>query len=222
MRLNVKYPLSCFVLATAALSSTGSGAAEAGDILVRVRGLGIVPTSASHELPELPAGSRLEADTAFTGEVDFTYMLTPRWGLELILATSIHDLEADGAIAGLGDIGEANLLPPTLTLQYHFRPQAAIRPYAGIGVNYTLFYDGETNATLDGALGPTHIDLGNSTGLALQAGVDIALTKGWFFNVDLKYIEIDTGTTLTSGALKRFTTVNIDPLVFGLGFGRAF
>ncbi len=32
------------------------------------------------------------------------------------------------------------LLPPTLTLQYHFTDFGAFKPYVGAGVNYTVFF----------------------------------------------------------------------------------
>ncbi|XLM23340.1 OmpW family protein, partial [Chromobacterium piscinae] len=39
-----------------------------------------------------------------------------------------------------GDLGKVSVLPPTLTLQYHFMPEATFRPYVGAGINYTRFY----------------------------------------------------------------------------------
>jgi len=44
---------------------------------------------------------------AFTPELDFTYMLSPNWGLELILASSEHDASGTGSIAGLGKLFDA-------------------------------------------------------------------------------------------------------------------
>ena len=41
----------------------------------------------------------------------------------------------------------------------------------------------------------------------------------WFFNVDAKYIDINTDVTI-DGAIT--ADVDIDPVVIGLGFGRRF
>ena len=38
------------------------------------------------------------------------------------------------------DVGNAWLLPPILTLQYHFTDFGAFKPYIGAGVNYTVFF----------------------------------------------------------------------------------
>ena len=37
----------------------------------------------------------------------------------------------------------AGVLPPTVTLQYHFTPEQKFSPYVGAGLNYSFFY-GET------------------------------------------------------------------------------
>ena len=42
------------------------------------------------------------------------------------------------------------MVPPTLTLQYHFTQFGAWKPYVGAGVNYTYFYDRDlANDTLE-------------------------------------------------------------------------
>jgi hypothetical protein len=70
------------------------------------------------------------------------------------------------------------LLPPTLTLQYHFSPESAsFRPYVGAGVNYTRFYD------INLLAGAATVDK-SSWGGALQLGADIPLNKTFFLNID--------------------------------------
>lgn len=113
-------------------------------------------------------------------------------------------------------------LPPTLTLQYHFNPNGKIRPYAGVGVNYTIFYDEDASASLIGAVGPTAIDVDDSVGVAFQFGVDFALTERWFLNADFKYIQIDTTATLNSGGTINTVNVDLDPIVAGIGVGMRF
>jgi outer membrane protein len=197
-------------------------AVEQGDWLVRGRLIHVAPNDSSGEVSTL-SGSGVAVGASSTFELDFTYMLNPNLGLELILATTKHDLKGRGTIAGLGKIGESGVLPPTLTLQYHFAPRAAVRPYAGVGMNYTLFYSDKSSASLNAALGgPTSVDLSNSWGPALQAGLDVDLTKDWFLNVDAKYVWIDTKATLATGGTTRTVNVDINPWVFGVGIGRRF
>ncbi len=197
-------------------------ALEQGDWLVRGRLIHVTPNDSSGAVSTLP-GSGVAVGSDSTLELDFTYMLNPNLGLELILATTKHDLKGKGTIAALGKIGETGVLPPTLTLQYHFAPHAAVRPYAGVGMNYTLFYSDKSSASLNAALGgSTSVDLSNSWGPALQAGLDMDLTKDWFLNFDAKYIWINTKATLNTGGTTRTVNVDINPWVFGIGIGRRF
>ncbi len=113
-------------------------------------------------------------------------------------------------------------LPPTLTLQYHFIPSGKFRPYVGFGVNWTVFYSEDASSALTTAIGPTSVSLDDSFGWAAQAGADIDLSKRFFLNIDVKYIDIDTTATLRTGALVNTVDVDIDPLVVGVGIGFRF
>lgn len=212
--------LSALLLTAAcATTLTAPVLADTGDWLTRVRVINVSPDDSSGEVPAV-AGSGVSPGTDTTLELDFTYMLTNNLGLELILATSKHDITGTGTLAG-ADVGEVSVLPPTLTLQYHFTPSSNIRPYAGVGVNYTYFYDGELGAALV-ANGATDIDYDDSFGLAAQAGVDFDINKDWFVNLDVKYVQIDTTATITGGALAGNVDVDINPWIFGVGIGTRF
>lgn len=210
------------VLAALAPTMLGVAAAETGDLLVRLRGIVVAPTEESSDvLPGFPGG-QIGVENAVVPELDFTYFLTRRVGAELILATSPHDIAGEGALAGLGKIADVMVLPPTLTLQYHFNPGGRFRPYLGAGVNWSIFYSEDASASLVGAVGPTSVDLDNSVGLAVQAGVDFALGDRWFVNADIKYIQIDTTAALHSGGTTNTVEVDLDPIVAGVGFGYRF
>ena len=200
-------------------------AAAAGDLIVRGRVINVSPNVDSEDALGAGSNTPVDVDSATTIEVDFTYMLNPNIGFELILATTKHDIKGGGNISGLGKIGETGVLPPTLTAQYHFSPNASTRPYAGIGINYTLFYDEKTTSSLTSGLmaSTTSLDLESSIGLAFQAGVDIDINNDWFFNVDVKYIQIGTEATVkANGATASKIDVDIDPWVVGLGVGKKF
>lgn len=202
--------------------SAAASALEAGDWLVRLRGIAVVPTADGNAiLPAFPTAS-LEAQSSVMPEIDVTYMVTRHFGIELIAATTPHDFEGQGALAGLGDAAHAWLLPPTLLAQYHFDTGTRFRPYVGAGVNVTFTYGENASASLDAALGPTTVKANNSIGYALQAGIDIDFADNWFLNFDLKYIDIDIDIKLKAGGATQTTTVDIDPLIFGVGFGYRF
>lgn len=118
-------------------------------------------------------------------------------------------------MAGLGTVAETKHLPPTLSLQYYFKPVPNVRPYVGAGVNYTYFWDEKTAGPLAGA----DIDIDDSWGLAAQVGVDVDLDADWFVNADVRYIDIDTEATIEGLGT---VDVDISPWVYTLAVGYRF
>ena len=177
----VKYLLAATLLAL--LSSTAQ--AEAGDWLVKVGGHWIDPKSDNNDI--------VEVEDATMVTFSASYFLNPNWAIELLAALPFtHDIDLDGG----PNIAETKHLPPTLSAQYHFAPNASVRPYVGLGVNYTIFFEEDTNRVLDTALGGrTSLDLDIETdGKVRVAGVG----------------EVDIGT------------VEIDPWAVGLNIGFRF
>lgn len=218
--MGTKFLLLCTALATAA-GAAMPAVAEAGDVLLRVRGIYVTPTEESGDiLPAFP-GEGVELTDAVAPEIDITYMATDHVGLELIAATTKHEARGvTGTTGSLGDLVETWVLPPTVTLQYHFLPEGNVRPYVGAGLNYTIFWDEEAQDPLTDAVGPTDVSLSDSFGWALQAGVDIDITERFFLNLDAKYIDMDTDVRLdTTAAGRQGVDVDVNPFVFGVGFG---
>ena len=101
------------------------------------------------------------------------------------------------------------VLPPTLTLQYHFTDLGAFKPYVGAGINYTYFYETDlANDTLE--------IKDSSWGGALQVGMDYMIDKNWSINLDLKYIWMDTEVKVKSTGAK-LGDLDINPYVIGIG-----
>ncbi len=206
-------------------------ALDTGDLLVRGRIININPSADSGNVTssavggEVP-GTEVDVDDAYSLDIDFTYMFTPNIGAELLLdISSKHDVLGKGAtLAPLGTIIETRVLPPSLILQYHFMPDSQFRPYAGLGLNYTMFLSEKATSSLDNALGGvTDVELDSSFGWVGQVGMDYDLGNDLFFNLDVKYMDISTTATFNSGALGNVSTdVDINPWVFGIGVGKRF
>lgn len=192
------------IMAALALAlAAGVTQAAQGDWLGRARVIHIAPDASSSALG-------LDASNETTLELDFTYFVTNKLGLELILATKQHDVTSNGA-----RIGEVTHLPPTLTLQYHFAPDSpSFRPYVGAGVNYTRFSD------INLLNGAATVDK-SSWGGALQLGADFPINKTFFINVDVKKIWIDTDVKLTATGATA-ANFKINPVIFGVGVGMKF
>ncbi len=201
--------------------------AEGSEWLVRLRAINVDPDSGSSAVRsnggDIP-GSSVTVNDDTVPELDITYKPNPSLGIELVLGTTQHDVFGTGSLAALGKIIDSRVLPPTLVLQYHFAPNATVRPYIGAGVNFTLFYDEEATSEFEAvAGGQSSVDLDESVGLAGQIGVDIG-SGDWFFNIDIKYIQMDTTATInTPGGLGVVDVdVDINPWVWGIGFGKRF
>ena len=218
--MQIKKSLLAATVATLCTVMT-SESVLASDWLMRARVINISPNDNSQVVdlgdPFGDLGVAVDNDT--TLELDFTYMLSKHLGLELILATTEHVATGTNDLSG-ASVGSVNVLPPTLTLQYHFSPGAKIRPYVGAGLNYTVFYGAKVGSAASEALEINKLSYDNSFGLAAQAGVDISINKDWFFNLDVKYIQIDTKATIHGGDFDGATIdVDINPWVFGIGIG---
>jgi outer membrane protein len=199
--------LAGIAAAPEAQAQQGFSGKSAGDIMVRARAIGVIPD----EDASTSIGGNVSVSNDWVPEVDISYFVTDNIALELIAATTRHDVSHTAA----GSLGKVSLLPPTLTLQYHFLPKARFSPYLGAGVNYTVFY----NEDAPGG-GITAIDYDDSFGWALQAGVDYALTDNWYLNADVKKIFLSTDVSINNGAVT--ANVDLDPWVVGFGVGYKF
>ncbi|MDO8827654.1 OmpW family protein [Methylophaga sp.] len=223
-----KIPLISSILLAAGLASPISTvmAYEAGDWLIRGRIINVNPNDSSGSLTVngVDTGSKgVKVDSDTVPELDITYMITRNWGVELILGYSEHTVKGEKSWAGLGNVIDTKVLPPTLTLQYHFLPDSNIRPYIGAGVNYTYFFDEKVPSSSVLSNSGDKVKLESSWGWAAQVGVDIAINQDWFVNMDIKYLDIDTTARFKNTAVgSAKINADIDPFVYGIGIGRRF
>ncbi|MBN9589450.1 MAG: OmpW family protein [Alphaproteobacteria bacterium] len=184
----------------------------AGHYQVRLRGLGVLPESGGSKvfISGANIGGTTDLSNSAVPEIDGTYFVSDHFAVEAIAATTKHS--ASHSVAG--PLGSVWLLPPTVTVQYHLQPTDPLfRPYVGVGLNYTIFYNAKS--PLPG------ISYDDNAGFALQAGADIPVGRdGYFLNVDVKKIFLGTTLHAASGVVKG--DVNIDPLIVGAGVGIRF
>lgn len=224
--------LAASLLSAVAFAPTAQ-ALEAGDFLVYLRLINIDPTGGGDNVTSSAVGGTVpntetEVEDDATLDISFTYMLTRNVGIGVLGdITSKHDVYSDGSTLQAlapGKIISSRVLPPAVFLSYHFAPQAAVRPYAALGVNYAHFYNESATDSLENGLGGiSNLDIDDSWGLAAQVGVDIDLGNDWSLNFDLKYMGIETTASFDSGALGHVETdVDINPVVYGIGIGKRF
>lgn len=219
-----KHLLAALLTATALTGFAGAATAQDNPWMLRARAIAVLPDE-SAALSAGGAGLAGDADIGeqYVPEFDITYFFTDNIAAELILAVTPHDVSAvnvtvPGAVTNATvDLGDVWLLPPTLTLQYHFRNAGKFKPYVGAGLNATFFFNEDEGPVADG------MDYDPSFGPALQAGFDYDLDGkegGFALNVDVKKIWINTDVTVDFTTALGATVnadVDINPLVVGVG-----
>ncbi|MCT4629957.1 OmpW family outer membrane protein [Winogradskyella sp.] len=179
---------------------------------LRLRALAVVP----NESADIEAiGGDVDIENDYIPELDLTYFFTKNIAVELILGTSQHDVKAIETAAGNIPLGDVRLLPPTLTVQYHFDTKM-IHPYVGAGINYTIFYDESSGPVAD------KVSYDNALGFAFQLGFDFDINDKWFLNLDAKYLLLNTDVTVDATTALGATVdadVDINPFIAGFGIG---
>lgn len=213
--------------------------AEQGDWVVRLRATHISPNESSQlgstvnkavGAAVMTPGADLKVDSNTIPEFDISYYWTKNIATELILALgSKHDVSISGDSAGvIGNqhLGSVNLLPPTLTVQWHFNPDQTFDPYVGAGINATFMLDRNLRFE-SGATAGEKIRLDRSSlGPALQAGFDVNLKDGWLLNADMKYVWLDSDVEMKSATTgnrwAKIDALDINPWVVSVGIGKRF
>ncbi|BBP81085.1 MULTISPECIES: OmpW/AlkL family protein [unclassified Pseudomonas] len=217
-----------------AVAAPMAHAHQAGDILVRAGAITVNPKADSSSVKvdrgplagaDLGGKATMDSDTQLG--LNFAYMLTDHFGLELLAATPFeHEVKIKGTAldAANGSLGSLKHLPPTLSVVYYpLESQSAFQPYLGAGINYTWIYDEHVGSGATAA-GFDNFRVKNSWGLAWQVGADYMLTDSIMLNAQVRYIDIDTRAYVDNTALgvRAKVDVDVDPWVYMVGLGYKF
>lgn len=220
--------LSSIVLSALTLSPLVL-ANQPGDFYVRGGLTMVSPDSSKADI--LLAG----ADSTMTLTVDdntqlglnFVYFYDTNWAVEVLAATPFtHDVTIQDPNAVLGvdaaKLGEVSHLPPTISALYYFDSKAQVKPYVGVGLNYTIFFEEEFEAAPK-SLGLTNLELDGSFGVSVQVGADYHLSDNWHVNASIRYIDIQSDATFdVAGSSIGKAEINVDPMVYSLMLGYKF
>jgi outer membrane protein len=194
-------------LSAGLLAAPLAQAHEAGDILVKFGVTHVAPKSNNGTVASGTVD--LDVGSSTRPSLSLTYMATKNIGVELLAAVPFKhtiDNRLDGT-----RVGETKHLPPTLSVQWHFLPDAKVQPYVGVGLNYTTFFSTKSGAG--------DLKLGDSWGLAAQLGVDIPLDKNWLLSADVRYINIESDVKLDGAKIGK---AKINPWTATLAVGYRF
>jgi outer membrane protein W/outer membrane protein OmpA-like peptidoglycan-associated protein len=220
--MSSRYLIPLAVAAALALPVTAQaeeGTWEPGKWLFRV---GLSQINPKSENLSLGDGESLVVDSDISPTATVEYMITKHIGTELLVAWPFtHGV--DVKVPGGGDFRAAHVdvLPPVLSLNWHFNPDGMWRPYIGAGVNYTMFSGEEVRGPLSQA-GVGSLSLDDSFGPSGQVGIDIG-EREWFLNLNVRWIDIDADAEVsTEEGTGDLGTIEIDPMVYGVHVGYRF
>lgn len=139
------------------------------------------------------------------------YFIRDNIGIELLGALPFkHSVNTNGT-----EIGTVKQLPPVISLQYHFDATPQFKPFVGVGVNFTGFFDADAKGPIAGS----DLRVKNSWGLAAHLGGDYWINDRAAIRADLRWIDIDADVELNGD---KIGTVEIDPLVVGISYVTKF
>ncbi|MCL2297493.1 MAG: outer membrane beta-barrel protein [Proteobacteria bacterium] len=198
-------------LAIAALALGAVGVAQAADskYVVKLGVAGVVPKSDNGYLAN--GLFKTDVGNSVRPSITFEYMVTPNIGIEVLGAWPFrNDIKLNGA-----KLARVDVLPPTVSLQYHFLPDNVVSPFVGAGLNYTFIYKEKTM----GAIRNYKLDVKNSFGLAAHVGVDFNFNKNWLMTLDARWIQMRSDVKIEG---VKEGKVKIDPIVWGIAVGYRF
>ena len=128
-----------------------------------------------------------------------TIMLSPDWGIELLLplASTSVTFDGEGGVLDGMEIGSAEVKPSSVIVQYYPAEFSWGQPYLGLGVNYTRVNHVQINQQTAAMLGVDKIhslSIDDSFGVVLQLGVDIPLTNRLSINLSSSFVDVNTQT----------------------------
>lgn len=216
------------LVAAGALAVAGSAAAQSkGQWSLSAGAIQITPhvQSGAISAPALP-NSLGDVGKDTEPALIVNYALTDNISAEVSIASRFkHSLYGAGAIAGTGELGTVESLPPTAFVQYRFfQPNAMIRPYVGLGVTYAYFYK-ETGSfrmtalTNPGMGVPTTFSIDNKWTVSGQVGAVWNFNEKWFLNAAFVKTRLRTDVHFSTGQYQR---MKLDPNVGVLTIGYKF
>jgi outer membrane protein len=181
--------------------------------------------------PYVPSGVNLNAENVETLYFGYVVHLPENFAVELAMGwPPLAKIKGQGP-ATLGSvpyngqvISSARWIAPTLLFEYNFLPAASTwRPYLGVGVNYTTFYDRDSTAAGNAASGgPTKLSLTSSVGPVVTGGVTYRISDRWAAHASYSWSQVKTDLTADTDGVIRTTRISFGPQALIVSVGYSF
>lgn len=181
--------------------------------------------------PYVPPGVNLKAENLETLYLGYIRHLPANFAVELALGyPPLSKIKGEGP-ATVGSvpyngqvISSARWISPTLLVEYNFlSDQAKLRPFVGVGVNYTTFYDRDSTAAGNAASGgPTKLSLTSSVGPAVTGGVTYRITDRWHLHASYSWSQVKTNLSADTDGFVRTSRISFGPQALIVSGGYSF
>lgn len=181
--------------------------------------------------PYVPPGVNIQVKDLTTLYAAYVRRLSPHFAVELAAGLPPVTKTYGKGPAMLGsvpydgvEISTARWFAPTVLLEYNFFDESsAFRPFIGVGVNYTNFYDRNSTAGGNAATGgPTKISLSSSVGPAATAGLSYRITSRWHVYASYSISRVNSNLTANTAGVIRTTHVQFGPQTLVISAGYSF
>jgi outer membrane protein len=181
--------------------------------------------------PYVPPGLNLHVDNVATLYLAYVRSLSTHFDVELTAGyPPLTKTEGRGP-AMLGSvpyngkiISTARWFSPSLLFEYVFGDaNSKLRPYVGVGVNYTRFFSRQSTAAGNAASGgPTSISLPSSVGPAATLGLSYEVNDRWHVYASYSVAQVNTKLTAETAGLQRTAEIHFWPNALVISAGYSF
>jgi outer membrane protein len=181
--------------------------------------------------PFVPPGVNLDLKNTQTAYFAYIRRLNSYLDLEVAFGVPPKTKTVGKGPAAVGSvpyngqiIATSKWLAPSVLLDYKFFSEsAALRPYIGVGVNYTTFYDRQvTAAGQAGTGGPTRLSLSASVGPVGTVGLKYQPATRWSVIASYSISRVDSDLKTDTAGTIRTTHVKFGPQAFVIAAGYSF
>ncbi len=207
-------------------NTTTAHAFNKGEYIFRLGAAYVEPNDDSGNVTGV-AGSAVGVDGAGTLGFTIGRMITDNVSFEMFgIYPSNHDLVGEGTLstAGLTDIGEVDVFPPTFSFNYYVYPTPQVAAHIGVGVSGVFYFNPELSGTAKNALGNnSDLDIDNTVGFGGNIGVDFKMTDKLLLSLAVIYSDFDADATIkNTNAGNLSVDVEVDPVVGFVALGTTF
>lgn len=219
------------VSAALALAASGAHAGDAGPNDVRLGMWFVHFETQADDIsgPYTPPGLGIHVNNIETVYFAYVRALSKRFKVELafgyppLTKTEGRGPPTLGSVPYSGQlISTVRWFSPSALLEYTFGSDSwRLRPYVGVGVNYTKFFARQSTAAGNAASGgPTSISLPASVGPAATAGLAYEITDRWHVYASYSIAQVNSKLTANTAGILRTSEVHFWPnaLVISAGF----